>query len=188
MPRRHTALHNLWLVSDARNDGALEAALKRLPRGSGFIFRHYHLPEHQRRARFDVLRRIARAKDHIVILAGDPRLARKWGADGFYSSARRGAPGRSIMRLVAVHSARELAEAGNVDAVLLSPLFPTRSHPGAKALGPVRWRLLARLARIPVIALGGMTSRRASAAGIGRWAAIDGLASPQRIAGNPQDS
>ena len=30
------------------------------------------------------------------------------------------------------------------DAVLLSPVFPTRSHPGAPVLGPVRFRLLAR--------------------------------------------
>ena len=38
----------VWLISDARNDAVLEAALMRLPRGSGFIFRHYHLPQVER--------------------------------------------------------------------------------------------------------------------------------------------
>ena len=63
---------------------------------------------------------------------------------------------------------------GRADALVLSPVFATRSHPGAPPLGPLRFRLLARQARVPVIALGGMTARRAAALGAA-WAAIDGL-------------
>jgi len=48
MSLRQTLIPPIWLVSDARNDGGLEQALARLPRGSGLIFRHYHLPEAQR--------------------------------------------------------------------------------------------------------------------------------------------
>jgi thiamine-phosphate pyrophosphorylase len=61
------------------------------------------------------------------------------------------------------------------DAVLLSPVFPTRSHPGAAALGPARFRLMARHAQMPVVALGGMTVRTARRLDWPRWAAIDGL-------------
>jgi thiamine-phosphate pyrophosphorylase len=61
------------------------------------------------------------------------------------------------------------------DAVVLSPVFATRSHPGATPLGPLRFRLLARRAGLPVIALGGMDARRARRIGATRWAAIDGL-------------
>ncbi|HSJ77794.1 MAG TPA: thiamine phosphate synthase, partial [Erythrobacter sp.] len=53
---------HLWLLSDARNDGGLERALSRLPRGSGFIYRHYHLPPVERVARFRSLARLARAR------------------------------------------------------------------------------------------------------------------------------
>jgi thiamine-phosphate pyrophosphorylase len=60
---------------------------------------------------------------------------------------------------------------------MLSPVFATRSHPGAESLGQVRFRLLARFASVPVIALGGMTRRRAAALEALRWAAIDGLSS-----------
>ena len=47
------------------------------------------------------------------------------------------------------------------DIVFLSPVFPTQSHPGAPALGPVRFGLMARGAAGPVLALGGMTPQRA---------------------------
>ena len=159
----------LWLVSDARNDAALERALKHLPRGSGFIFRHYHLPEVKRRARFVVLARIARARGHVVSLAGSRALARRWGADLAY-----GVDGH----LVPVHSLREIGRTSQAAALLLSPAFPTRSHPGRKALGPIRFRLLAARAQVPVIALGGMSPRTARRLGWPRWAGIDAFLPP----------
>ncbi|MCJ2187057.1 thiamine phosphate synthase [Novosphingobium beihaiensis] len=169
---------NVWIVSDARNDAGLERALARLPRGSGLIFRHYHLPPGPRRARFETLARIARRHGHCVVLSGTPREARAWGADGVYGAAERLARGPAVLRLVTVHSLRELAKAhrARADVVLISPVFPTRSHPGAPALGPLRFRLLAARAQVPAIALGGMTMHRARAFGLRKWAAIQGLA------------
>lgn len=171
MVRRQPALPLLWLISDARNDAALERGLMRLPRGSGFVYRHYHLPPDERRARFHALARIARARGHWVMLAGDPRTARRWGADGSYGGP---APSRD---LATVHSLRQLARAhhSGANAVLLSPVFPTRSHPRAALLGPLRFRLIARHALVPVIALGGMDARKATRLQWPRWAAIDGL-------------
>jgi thiamine-phosphate pyrophosphorylase len=58
---------------------------------------------------------------------------------------------------------------------MLSPVFPTRSHPGGETLGIARFYELAALSEIPVIALGGMTAERARALDWPRWAAIDGL-------------
>ena len=154
----------VWLVSDARNDAALEPALAQLPRGSGFIFRHFHLPPAQRRARFAALARIARARDHVVVLGGSRTEAQHWGADLAYG------PGGD---LVPVHSLREIARARNALALLLSPAFATRSHPGAAPLGPLRFRLLAARAQVPVIALGGMNPRAAKRLNWPRWAGID---------------
>ena len=75
---------------------------------------------------------------------------------------------------------RELARAGRAVAVLLSPVFPTRSHPGAASLGPLRFRLLAARAQVPVIALGGMNRRSARRLKWPRWAGIDAFAGPQQ--------
>ena len=177
MPQIKT-LPAIWLISDARNDAVLERALTRLPRGSGFIYRHYHLPDAERYARFRALRRVARGRGHTVILADSALTAREWGADGIYGSPRSLYPRRrGLIHLATAHDMAELGLATRLgaDAVLLSPVFPTATHPGGKVLGPVRFQLLARQSKLPVIALGGMTFHRARALSSPRWAAIDGL-------------
>ncbi|MBV1917277.1 MAG: thiamine phosphate synthase [Sphingomonadaceae bacterium] len=172
-----TEIPDIWLISDARNDARLETALAHLPHGSGLIFRHTHLDERRRRARFAKLARIARMRGHLVILSGSAALARQWGADGAYGPAGLLARGPACLRLVTAHGLHEIGKAhrARADALLLSPVFPTRSHPGADALGATRFRLLASRALVPTIALGGMTRRRAKAIGWKKWAAIDGL-------------
>ena len=175
---RAKTLPHLWLISDARNDAGLERALAALPRGSGLIYRHYHLAGPERFARFRELQRIARARGHMVVLADSALTARAWGADGTYGAPRSLSPRRrGLIHLATAHDLREigLARRLGADAALLSPVFPTRSHPGGAVLGPVRFRLLARQARLPVIALGGMTGAKVRALGWRSWAAIEGL-------------
>ena len=177
MPRRQT-FPDLWLLSDERNDATLEEALDRLPRGSGFIYRHYHLPDEERIARWFDLLRIARARNHVAILGDSSLTAREWGADGIYGAPRSLYPTTSdLLTLATAHNLAEIGLANRVraDAVLLSPAFLTRSHPDAAALGPMRFRLLAAHAQMPVIALGGMNPLTARRLAWRRWAAIDGL-------------
>lgn len=174
---RAKTLPALWLLSDARNDAALEAALARLPRGNALVFRHYHLDDAARRARFDAIAATARAGGHLVILSGSPELAQAWGADGVYGTADRLGPPSRLLRLATAHDAQEIAAANGAkaDGVFLSPVFPTRTHPGGAHLGVTAFRQLAALAEMPVIALGGMTAELAKALDWPRWAAIDGL-------------
>jgi thiamine monophosphate synthase len=47
------------------------------------------------------------------------------------------------------------ARAG-ADIALLSPVFKTKSHPGTRTLGPLRFSALAQASPIPVYALGGI--------------------------------
>ena len=56
------------------------------------------------------------------------------------------------------HNYADLVRGRRAGAALafLSPVFPTLSHPGAAALGPMRWSLLARATSRPVAALGGV--------------------------------
>ena len=177
MPKRHP-LPNIWLISDARNDPVLEQSLRALPRGSGFIYRHYHLDGPERWRRFQQLKRICKSRGHTVMLADSAQTAREWGADGIYGAPLSLYPKRSgMIQLATAHNLRELGQAArkSADAVLLSPVFPTNSHPNGKTLGPVRFRTLTQQSPIPVIALGGMSETRAKALAWPRWAAIDGL-------------
>ncbi|MDF7774149.1 thiamine phosphate synthase, partial [Sphingomonas sp. AOB5] len=54
MPRRHPPIPARWLMTDPRMGDGLWAALERLPRGSGVVFRHYDAPD-----RAALLRRVA---------------------------------------------------------------------------------------------------------------------------------
>ena len=175
-------LPSLWLLSDERNDAELEKALVRLPRGSGLIYRHYHLAPADRVARYHVLALIARSRGHAVILADSALTAREWGADGFYGAPFSLYPTRDLLTLATAHDLTEIGQANRMraDAVLLSPVFATRSHPGAEVLGPLRFRTLASHANMPVIALGGMDAGKAHRLGWPRWAAIDGLSTGKR--------
>ena len=127
--------------------------------------------------RFAALRRLAHGQGHRIVLAGSPVLARAWGADGAYGPAARLLPRRAGLRLATAHDLREIGAAwrAGADAVLLSPIFATASHPGGRVLGPLRFRLVAAQSAAPVIALGGMTRARARRLRVSGWAAIDGL-------------
>ena len=176
MSQGHT-LPNLWLLSDARNDEGLDEALARLPRSSAFVFRHYHLDESERRTRFDALKDTARRHNHVTILSASPATAKDWGADGVYGPAEKLGTDPALLRLAAAHSLAEIraAEAANADGIFLSPVFPTRSHPGAGTLGKDAFLRLMEQTALPIIALGGMNAERALELGQARWGAIDGL-------------
>jgi thiamine-phosphate pyrophosphorylase len=172
----------VWLMTDERiGDADLLRAVGRLPRGSAVIFRHYSLPESERRALFERVKRAARRRHVLILLAGDAAQARAWRADGHHS--RTGRPfctHRAWLHSAPVHNHRELVAAckAGADVLLVSPLFATRSHPGVRPLGPSRFTALAREARLPVIALGGVKPCHAAflhRLGAQGYAAIDGL-------------
>lgn len=177
MPARHPA-PDLWLMTDERQGEALLPAIAALPRGAGIVFRHYRTEPTARRRLFRAVQRIARARRLVLVLAGSPRRAAAWRADGVHGrDAKRTA--RPMIRTAPAHSARELlaAQRAGADRVLLSPVFATRSHPSAGVLGPLRFGLIAH-GKAGVIALGGMDARRARrlrALGSSGWAAIDAL-------------
>ena len=173
----------LWLLSDARNDAVLERALADLPKGSGFVFRHHHLPDEAWVKRLKELLKLAETKGfwtlvpaRRVICAQMHLDGAQGGLAGIYGSPD--TPETDQLPLFAtVHDEAEIlaANAVGAKAVFLSPVFPTRSHPGALSLGPERFRELAAKADMPVIALGGMTAAKAGEIGWPRWAAIGGL-------------
>ena len=168
-------LPRLWLMTDERQGDALWNALERLPCGAGIVFRHNRLAPTERRALFDRVRRIARRRGLVLLLAGTPQLADAWGADGSHG---RGPAREGGLRSAAVHDLAEIraAERNGADFLFLSPVFVTRSHPGARLLGALGFGRLARRTHLPVIALGGMNARRGrrlERLGAYGWAGID---------------
>lgn len=161
---RRQPLPRLWLITDERQGDGLWEALERLPRGSGVVFRHYGLGRTERRSLFDRVRKVARRRRLLLLAAGEGLRG-----DGVHG-------GRHGGFSASAHDLRELkaAERSGAKLVFLSPAFPTRSHPGGRALGPARFGLIAAQARVPVIALGGVDARTARRLPhIYGWAGID---------------
>lgn len=184
------ALPCQWLFTDERLGGAhaddpLWLALRRLPRGSGIVFRHYGLEDGARRTLLARVARLARARRLLLVVAQPPigvvARNRHW-RQGDVGRGER-APG---VQTAAAHSARAVEQAARAgaDLIFLSPLFATRSHGDARLLGPVRFGLAvnsrSRLAAtVPLVALGGMNAargRRLQPLGASGWAAIDAWA------------
>jgi len=131
----------------------------RLPKGlAGVVLRHDG--EAGRAALGRDLARICRSRRLILVVAGDVRLAAALGAGVHLRGGRWPGPGRVRRRFVtsSAHDPSELSRAARAGAGLafVGPAFPTKSHPGAPALGVLRWSRLARRAGIPVAALGGI--------------------------------
>ena len=105
---------------------------------------------------------LAHATGARVLINGDVELAREAGADGVQLTAAQLAACtvRPDVELCAAscHSAAELQHAANLglDFALLSPVLPTKSHPGAAYLGWDSFAKMAGSSSIPVYALGGL--------------------------------
>jgi len=155
-------------MTDERLGDALWAALRRLPSGSGVVFRHYATAARERRTLFRRVVRIARARGLVVVRAG---ARAGYGEDGVHGAAH-----GSGLRTAPAHDRREAVAAvrRGADVLFVSPVFGTQSHPGAEGLGGRKARRIARGLPVTVIALGGMDARRfRKLAGFDGWAAID---------------
>ena len=172
MPHRHP-VPKCWLMTDSRMGDRLWEALERLPRGSGVVVRHYDLPLGERRALFARIAAIGRRRDLVVLRAGSDRLARR--EAGVHGRSQRHSRG---LKSWPAHSAQEVVAGirAGAQVIFVSPVFATRSHPGGRPLGRVRALAMLAGTPVPVIAMGGMTKRRArwaQAGGFYGWAAID---------------
>ncbi|MBY0431898.1 MAG: thiamine phosphate synthase, partial [Rhodospirillales bacterium] len=182
----------LLLMTDARRLPDPLPAVAALPPGSGVVLRHYEWPEAERLRLGRILAALCRARRLHLLVAADTGLAAALRADGLHlpeyrlrqgaARARLWRRGRGGVLIAAAHSGLALARGrrAGVDAALLSPVFPTASHPGAPCLGPWRFHALRRRVKLPVYGLGGITPETArivrllGAAGIAT--AGDGLA------------
>ena len=163
-------LPQCYVLSDSVRLSDPTDMLSKLPRGTCIILRH---AEPNARAQLAV--RIIEPAHRLglkVIIANDLRLALRMGADGIHMSERVARFGRSriafhkpgFLCTAAAHSRMALwrAHRAGANAALLSPVFPTRSHPHARTLGVLRFGILARLSPIPVVALGGISHANAT--------------------------
>ena len=149
----------LIAMTDPERLPDVEAALCALPRGAALVWRAYDGDASPERLRH--LTSLARRKQVLLLVAGHPALAARTGTMGIHLPERELRRPRSgpyvIPRLrrhggmpltAACHSEAAIRRAaeGGAEAVLISPVFATKSHAGAKPLGLIRFAQLARIA------------------------------------------
>ncbi len=159
------------VMTDSLRLARPQEIVQHLPVGSVIIFRHYDAPDRLQLGQ--ALRRLTHRHGQALLVAGaDWRLAERLGADGLHLPegwARHGvlAPllnwcrNRGRILSVAAHNPLALSRAAalGADWVILSPIFPTASHPDARPLGPLRLRLWMQRTDRPVVALGGVNEQ-----------------------------
>lgn len=165
---RGAPLPALVLMTDDERLPDPLAAASRLPRGSLVVVRARQSSHRAKLAR--ALAPIAKARRLTLVIANDAALATRVRAQGLHLSearAREAMHWRALrpqwLITAAAHSleACAVAKRAGADAVFLAPVFQTSSHPNRPGLGALRARLIARQARLPVYALGGIDTRRA---------------------------
>ncbi|MGP7795732.1 thiamine phosphate synthase [Sphingomonas sp. CLY1604] len=171
-PRRHA-----WLMTDERIDADLPAVLRALPPGAGVVFRHRSLPRGERHRLFLRIRRLAQARRLRISAAG----------------GLPGAPGHGGRDALTypVHDRSQAVAAVRAGAAWLfvSPIYATRSHPGARPLGVSRALAMTNGLAASRVALGGMTATRwlrLRRYGFEGWAAIDGLVTTMQSGPKPK--
>lgn len=153
------------------------AAARALPRGSMVVVRARDAQ--RRKALAFAMTAIGRGRGLFVLIASDGKLAAACGADGVHlaeaaiaQAAHERARHASLLITASVHSLAAIGRAQGIDALFLSPVFSTQSHPGRPALMPARANLIARAAHVPVYALGGIDPQRAALLALGSFAGI----------------
>lgn len=181
----------LILMTDDRRLPDPLPVLSGLPRGSAVLLRHYGVA-----GRDELAARLAaacRSRGLRLLVGADARLAAAVGADGVHwpeaLAGRVPRPWRCWRRAgwlvtAAAHSYPAVlrARAWGADAVLVSPVFATASHPDAPPLGHVRLAAWAAAAPVPLYALGGVTPDTAARVIAG---GAHGLAGIGFLAGGP---
>jgi thiamine-phosphate pyrophosphorylase len=107
-----------------------------------------------------IARRLPRGSGLIVIEPLSPKQMRQLRTTARVRGLRMVSDGRKDAERV--HNARELRAAlsARTPLILLSPLYPTSSHPDWKPIPRMRAAALARLGGRKSLALGGMDARR----------------------------
>jgi thiamine-phosphate pyrophosphorylase len=176
----------LLFFTDPQRTPRPELVLARLPRGSGIVYRAFGAPDAVVAGRS--LARLARRRGVVFIVGADAALAIALHADGVHWPERQAfRPGRNrrlgrrFLLTGAAHSLSAIMRArrAGLDALVVSPVFPSASPSAGHPLGAMRFTGLVRAATIPVYGLGGInavSARRLSVSGAIGLAAVEAFA------------
>jgi thiamine-phosphate pyrophosphorylase len=160
----------IYMTDEKRVPNPL-AAINKLNPGSGVVFRHYAINDRVKLGH--EIKQLCIKNCLILLVAGDYKLAWDLNADGFHLAEHQVLSPPLNMRLwrqrpnkiitAAVHSRKALLKCQKlgVDAALVSPIFPTKSHINQPSLGVTGFQRMVYKTTVPIYALGGISKKNA---------------------------
>jgi thiamine-phosphate pyrophosphorylase len=158
----------LVFLTDPERTPDPEAVAERLPRGSAVVFRAFGKAGAVEAGRR--LGAVTRRRGLRLLAGADPALALAIGADGVHLPERLSHRAAALRRArpdwlvtAAAHGTPAVLKAARAGAhaVLLSPVFESRSPSAGRPLTPLRFAAMTRQAPVAVYALGGVDGRTA---------------------------
>jgi thiamine-phosphate pyrophosphorylase len=185
---RGKPLPNLLFFTDPERTPDPERVAERLPAGAAVVFRAFGASDAA--ARGARLREITRRRGLRLLVGADAALALEIGADGLHLPERLTDQAPSLRKThpdwlltLAAHDlvAALAGAAAGVDALVVSPVFPSRSPSAGEPLGVAGLKRIVEAVETPVYALGGVradTAARLADTGIVGIAAVEALSAP----------
>jgi thiamine-phosphate pyrophosphorylase len=185
---RGKPLPNLLFFTDPERTADPERVAERLPPGAAVVFRAFGAPDAAVQGRR--LREITRRKGLPLLVGADPALALAVEADGLHlperlaSTLPRLRETRSDWLITIAAHGLEAARAGvaaGADALVVSPVFSSRSPSAGAPLGVDGLKRLVEAVETPIYALGGVRADTVAGlldTGIVGIAAVEALSAP----------
>lgn len=154
------AIPPVWLFTDEKRLPDPRPVVANLPKGlCGVVFRHDGDPKRLEIGRD--LARLCKLRRNVMVVAGDGKLAHRLRAGMHLRGGRGNDLALAVAGVPTTSSAHSRADAvrarrGGAGVIFISPLFETRSHPGATPLGVLRALLLSSNVNATRLTLGGI--------------------------------
>ena len=141
----------------------------KIPKKSAFLLRSYETKKRRKIAK--QLLKFCKMKKMKLLIGSDVKLAEDINAHGIHLpeymirnnkinwiNIKNVKSNKKWIITTAAHNVHALkkAEELNIDAVLLSPVFPSKSHPNSKNLGLNKFSKIVKKTKLPIYALGGI--------------------------------
>lgn len=150
----------------------LDVAQAAIDGGAGCIqLREKSLPDGELLRRAEALRRLTAARGALFVMNDRPDVAKLVGADGVHVGqddlpvrAARRIAGADLLIGKSTHTPEQLDAAlgENPDYIAVGPMFASTTKPQEHIAGPEMLRAAAVRTKIPLVAIGGITSTRAT--------------------------
>ena len=166
---RGKRLPNLLFFTDPKRTPDPERVAERLPAGAAVVFRAFGAPDAAARGRR--LREITRRRGLTLMVGADAALALEVEADGLHLPERLAAQALDLraahpdwLITLAAHDMRAatVGAGAGTDALVVSPIFPSRSPSAGQPLGVEGLKRIVEAVRTPVYALGGVRADTAT--------------------------